>query len=86
LIRSPKVLLLDEATSSLDAESEHVVQAALDKLIESRKQTVVIVAHRLNTVKNADEIIVMELGEVVERGTHSELLEKDGVYRKLVAR
>jgi len=63
-----------------------VVQAALDKLIESRKQTVVIVAHRLNTVKNADEIIVMELGEVVERGTHSELLEKDGVYRKLVAR
>jgi len=79
-------LLLDEATSSLDAESEHVVQAALDKLIESRKQTVVIVAHRLNTVKNADEIIVMELGEVVERGTHSELLEKDGVYRKLVAR
>lgn len=79
-------MLLDEATSSLDAESEHVVQAALDKLIESRKQTVVIVAHRLNTVKNADEIIVMELGEVVERGTHSELLEKDGVYRKLVAR
>ena len=63
-----------------------MVQAALDKLIESRKQTVVIVAHRLNTVKNADEIIVMELGEVVERGTHSELLEKDGVYRKLVAR
>jgi len=84
LIREPKVLLLDEATSALDAESEFVVQEALDKLISSRKQTVVIVAHRLNTVKNADEILVMELGAVVERGTHQELLDKNGHYKQLV--
>lgn len=70
LIRKPKVLLLDEATSALDAESEHQVQQALDILIKSGKQTIVIVAHRLSTVRDADEIIVMKHGEVKERGTH----------------
>lgn len=86
LIRKPKVLLLDEATSALDAESEHQVQQALDKLIKSGEQTIVIVAHRLSTVRDADEIIVMKGGEVKERGKHSELLALNGVYTKLVGR
>lgn len=87
LIRKPKVLLLDEATSALDAESEGLVQEALNKLIESRQQTVVIVAHRLSTVKDADEIIVMEYGSEVERGTHRELVKiPNGKYAKLVQR
>lgn len=86
LIRKPKVLLLDEATSALDAESEHQVQQALDKLISSGEQTIVIVAHRLSTVRDADEIIVMKSGEVKERGKHSELLALNGVYTKLVSR
>jgi ABC-type multidrug transport system fused ATPase/permease subunit len=81
------VLLLDEATSALDAESEGLVQEALNKLIESRQQTVVIVAHRLSTVKDADEIIVMEYGSEVERGTHRDLVKiPDGKYAKLVQR
>ncbi len=70
LIRKPKVLLLDEATSALDAESEHQVQMALDKLIREGKQTIIIVAHRLSTVRDADEIICMQHGEIKERGTH----------------
>jgi len=78
--------LLDEATSALDAESEHQVQQALDKLIKSGEQTIVIVAHRLSTVRDADEIIVMKGGEVKERGKHSELLALNGVYTKLVGR
>ena len=81
------MLLLDEATSALDAESEGLVQEALNKLIESRQQTVVIVAHRLSTVKDADEIIVMEYGSEVERGTHRDLVKiPDGKYAKLVQR
>ena len=66
LIRKPKVLLLDEATSALDAESEHQVQEALNKLIETGSQTVVVVAHRLSTIRNADKIIVMKAGEIIE--------------------
>jgi len=80
------VLLLDEATSALDAESEGLVQDALNKLIASRQQTVVIVAHRLSTVKDADEIIVMEYGSEVERGTHKDLIKMKGKYAKLVQR
>lgn len=84
LIRKPKVLLLDEATSALDTGSEALVQAALDKLISSGKQTTIIVAHRLSTIKNADEIIVMKHGIVIERGNHDHLVSLAGVYRNLV--
>ena len=86
LIRKPKLLLLDEATSALDAESEHQVQQALDKLISSGQQTVVVVAHRLSTIRDANEIIVMQYGEVKERGTHEELIAMEGVYKNLVNR
>ncbi len=70
MVRKPKVLLLDEATSALDAESEHQVQQALDILIKSGKQSIIVVAHGLSTIRDADEIIVMQGGEVKERGTH----------------
>ena len=80
------MLLLDEATSALDAESEHQVQQALDDLIEGGNQTVIVIAHRLSTIRNADKIIVMNAGEVVEEGTHDELVEADGAYKKLVSR
>ena len=86
LIRKPKVLLLDEATSALDAESEHQVQQALDALIKSGKQTIIVVAHRLSTIRDADEILVMQHGEVKERGKHEALLELNGVYKNLVSR
>ena len=86
LIRKPKLLLLDEATSALDAESEHQVQQALDKLISSGQQTVVVVAHRLSTIRDANEIIVMQYGEVKERGTHEQLIAMEGVYKNLVNR
>lgn len=87
LIRRPKVLLLDEATSALDAESEHQVQKALDLLIKSGQQTVVVIAHRLSTVRDADEIIVIRKGEIAERGSHEELLKNGtGVYKSLVDR
>ena len=86
LIRKPKVLLLDEATSALDAESEYQVQQAIDILIKSGKQTTIIVAHRLSTIRDADEIIVMKYGEVVERGNHDSLIKQNGVYKNLVSR
>ena len=86
LIRKPKVLLLDEATSALDAESEHQVQKALDDLIKSGNQTVIVVAHRLSTIRDADEIIVMKHGQMVERGTHNQLIGMNGVYKQLVSR
>jgi ABC-type multidrug transport system fused ATPase/permease subunit len=79
-------LLLDEATSALDSETEHLVQQTLDALMKEGKQTIVIVAHRLSTIRNADEIIVMKKGEIKERGTHDELLKLEGVYKKLVSR
>uniref|UniRef100_A0A8C3NLD1 ATP-binding cassette sub-family B member 5 n=1 Tax=Geospiza parvula TaxID=87175 RepID=A0A8C3NLD1_GEOPR len=82
LVRNPKILLLDEATSALDTESESVVQAALDKAREGR--TTVVVAHRLSTVRNADVIAVFEGGVITELGNHAELLEKKGIYYKLV--
>ena len=79
-------MLLDEATSALDAESEHQVQRALDNLIAAGEQTVVVVAHRLSTIKDANEIIVMQRGEIKERGTHSELIAMNGFYKNLVNR
>ena len=84
LVRNPKILLLDEATSALDNESEGVVQAALDRAQSGR--TTVIVAHRLTTIRNADEIIAIENGEVKERGTHAELMAMNGLYHSLVMR
>lgn len=86
LIRKPKLLLLDEATSALDAESEHQVQKALDLLIQSGQQTVIVVAHRLSTIRDANEIICMQHGEVKERGTHEELIAMNGIYKNLVSR
>lgn len=87
LLRRPKVLLLDEATSALDTESEALVQAALDRLLAEGGRTVVLVAHRLSTVRNANLIAVMDKGMVVEQGTHDELLQNsNGVYEKLVSR
>ena len=86
LVRKPKIVLLDEATSALDAESEHQVQQALDKLIVAQQQTVLVIAHRLSTIRNADKIIVMRKGEVVEQGTHDQLIANGGPYKKLVER
>ena len=82
IYKNPPILILDEATSALDTESERLVQDALDKLMENR--TSIVIAHRLSTVRHADEIIVLKQGQIVERGTHVELMDKDGFYRKLV--
>ncbi|MED6132703.1 ABC transporter B member 25 [Stylosanthes scabra] len=84
LLMDPKILLLDEATSALDAESEYLVQDAMDSLMKGR--TVLVIAHRLSTVKTADTVAVISDGQVVESGTHDELLSKNGVYTALVRR
>lgn len=87
VVRKPTVLLLDEATSSLDAASERCVQEALDSLLHTKKRTTLIIAHRLSTIKSADQICVMHCGEVVETGTHEELMGKpEGMYKRLVGR
>jgi len=84
LLKDPPILILDEATSALDAESEHLVQEALDRLMKGR--TTLVIAHRLSTVQGADRVVVLDKGRVAEQGTHSELLGKEGLYWKLVQR
>lgn len=81
ILKNPSILILDEATSALDTESEALVQEALERLMKTR--TTIVIAHRLSTIKDADEICVMKDGEIVERGTHPELIELDGLYKKL---
>ena len=81
ILHKPSVMILDEATSALDTESEKLVQEALDNLMKNR--TSIVIAHRLSTIKNADLICVFHEGEIVERGTHEELLSLNGIYTKL---
>lgn len=81
ILKNPPILILDEATSALDTESERLVQDALEKLMKSR--TTIAIAHRLSTIKNADEIYVLHEGKIVERGTHEQLIAKNGYYKKL---
>ena len=81
LLKNPPILIMDEATSSLDSESEKKVQEAIEKLMKDR--TVFVIAHRLSTVVNADKIIVLSRGKIVETGTHEELIEKEGYYKQL---
>ena len=82
VLKNPPILILDEATSSLDTESERLVQDAINHLMQDR--TSIVIAHRLSTVRHADEIIVLEKGEIKERGTHQELISQNGLYKKLV--
>ncbi|HZJ21063.1 MAG TPA: ABC transporter ATP-binding protein, partial [Pricia sp.] len=82
VLKNPPIMILDEATSALDTESERLVQDALEKMMRNR--TSIVIAHRLSTVQNANKIVVLQKGEVVEQGSHSELLAQNGVYKKLV--
>jgi subfamily B ATP-binding cassette protein MsbA len=80
--KEPPLLILDEATSALDTESEKMVQDALEKVMQNR--TSIVIAHRLSTIQKADKIVVLDKGEIAERGTHDELISQNGIYKKLV--
>ncbi|MCL5129514.1 MULTISPECIES: ABC transporter ATP-binding protein [unclassified Algibacter] len=82
VLKSPPIMILDEATSALDTESERIVQVALENMMKNR--TSIVIAHRLSTIQNADNIVVLNKGEIVEQGKHQELIDKNGVYKKLV--
>ncbi|WP_312760864.1 ABC transporter ATP-binding protein [Epilithonimonas sp.] len=82
VLKNPPIMILDEATSALDTESERYVQDALEKMMENR--TSLVIAHRLSTIQKADHIVVMEKGDIIEQGSHQELMDKNGTYRKLV--
>ena len=82
VLKNPPIMILDEATSALDTESERFVQEALEKMMENR--TSLVIAHRLSTIQKADWIVVMERGMILEQGTHKELMDKNGAYKKLV--
>jgi len=82
VLKNPPIMILDEATSALDTESERLVQQALDNMMQNR--TSVVIAHRLSTIQKADNIVVMQKGRIVEQGKHDELINHDGVYKKLV--
>jgi ATP-binding cassette subfamily B protein len=81
LLKDPRILILDEATSALDTVSERLIQAALERLMEGR--TTIAIAHRLSTILRADQILVYERGRIVERGTHTELIQRGGLYARL---
>jgi subfamily B ATP-binding cassette protein MsbA len=81
VLKNPPILILDEATSALDSESERLVQDALNNLMKNR--TSIVIAHRLSTIQHADEIIVIQSGQILERGDHDELVKQGGLYRKL---
>jgi subfamily B ATP-binding cassette protein MsbA len=81
LLKDPQILIFDEATSALDTESEMLVQEAIDKLMKNR--TSLVIAHRLSTIKNADRILVLDKGRIVEAGTHDSLLAENGLYQRL---
>ncbi|MGD2295030.1 MAG: ABC transporter transmembrane domain-containing protein [Candidatus Aminicenantes bacterium] len=81
LLKDPPILILDEATSALDSESERLIQAALANILKNR--TAIVIAHRLSTIRNADKILVIDRGKIVETGTHQQLMQKDGMYKKL---
>ncbi len=82
VLKNPPIMILDEATSALDTESERLVQEALENMMRNR--TSIVIAHRLSTIQNADQIVVMQKGQIAEQGTHQELIDKNGVYKKLV--
>ena len=81
LLKNPQIIILDEATAALDTESEHLIQQALSRLM--KKRTSIVIAHRLSTIHDADQIIVLEKGQVLEKGTHDQLMQNNGRYKQL---
>jgi ATP-binding cassette subfamily B protein len=81
MVYNPKILILDEATSSVDSETEQLIQESIEKMMQGR--TSIVIAHRLSTIQKADQILVLNKGEIVETGTHQSLLEKGGYYTQL---